>query len=258
MAKMITSLQNPLVKHLVRLHSNRDYREEQRSVLVSGFKIVSELCAQKKARNVLISDPADLPEPINAENTYIVSHEIIKKISGLEAPEGIVAEVEMPLPSTLNKMKWIVACDAISDPGNMGTIFRTALGLGWQGIFLLPNSCDPFNDKAIRAAKGATFRMPYRQGSWMELKELIAQNRLNPFVADMQGQKVDQLENQNSGLLLLNSEAHGISEEGRELCQPVSVPLVGPMESLNVAIAGGILMYLLRSTCSRGIAQPQT
>ena len=84
----------------------------------------------------------------------------MKKISGMQTPEGLVVEIEMPKPAPLEGLKYLLALDGVSDPGNVGALLRTALALGWQGIFILDESCDPFNDKALRSARGATFRLP--------------------------------------------------------------------------------------------------
>lgn len=246
MDKTIASLQHPFVKHAVKLRQNRDYRYEHRLVGLEGVKIISEVCANIKAKSILTVEPELVPDGVKAEEIILVKPEIIQKISGALAPEGIMAFVEMPMPAKLQKCRRIIALDGVGDPGNVGTLLRTALALGWDGAFLLDGCADPYNDKALRAARGASFRLPTREGNWQELDQLIKTNRLKPFAADLEGVTPSDVSLDTPLLLVLGSEAHGLSSESRQRCQKVVIPMSGKMESLNVAVAGGILMYWLQ------------
>lgn len=244
----ITSLQHELVKHLVRLRQNRAYREEHQSVLISGLKIVSEVCQQQRAKRLITCDESSIPAGMLCDEILVVNEAIMQKISGLAQPEGLLAEVVMPKTDLQvgKSLQYLIACDGINDPGNLGNLLRTALALGWQGVFLLGDCCDPFNDKALRAAKGATFRLPLLSGSWEDLNKLIQENQLQPWVADLEGTPLAQIGEQAGVLLVLSNEAHGVSKEAAQICQKVTIPMPGKMESLNVSSAGAILMYVLK------------
>ncbi|MBA3958374.1 MAG: RNA methyltransferase [Parachlamydiaceae bacterium] len=246
MAKTITSVQHPLVKHLVRLRQNHDYREEHHSVLVEGSKLIGEVCPYHPTKMVISYSLESIPIGVKADEIVLVNESVMRKISGVMSPEGIIAEVTKPASASLKDKKRILACDGVSDPGNMGTLMRTALGLGWDGFFILESSCDPFNDKALRASKGATFRIPIAFGSWNDLEQLAKENLLTCLVADMEGKPLDTCEKAKNILLVLSNEARGASAEALKLCQPITIPMPGAMESLNVAVAGGIMMYHLR------------
>jgi RNA methyltransferase, TrmH family len=239
MNQQIQSLQHPLVKHLVKLRKERAYRYENRSLIVEGIKPVLELAKTMQPKVLLSTKPHS--------NALIVSEEIMQKVSGMENPEGLLGEFPMPGFSSLQKLKYIVALDGINDPGNLGTILRTALAIGWEGAFITENSCDPFNDKAIRAARGATFRLPIRIGKWKELIEIAQQNQMPLYAADLEGKKPEEIGASKAKILVLGNEAHGPSPEILEHCEKVTIPMPGEMESLNVAVAGGILLYLLRT-----------
>ena len=170
----------------------------------------------------------------------------IKKISGLSCPEGIAAEVELPSFHSLDSKQWIVVLDGLADPGNLGTLLRTALALNWEGIFLTPSTVDPFNDKAIRASKGACFLIPLQQGSYEELDLLIKKRSQNCFVADMQGEDLYTLPPLSSAILILGNEAKGASWYSKEKGRALSIPLADKMESLNVASAGAICLFNLK------------
>lgn len=246
MAKMISSAQHPLVKHFVKLRHNRSYREDKGSVLIEGEKIIKEVCTQHEAKVFLATHEELVPKGVLFQDLIIINESIAKKISGLTFHEGIFAEIPMPESPTLKNINWLLVCDGISDPGNLGALLRSGLALGWDAAFILDNCCDPYNDKALRSAKGATFRLPLTFGSWNELQEIAKTNKLKPLVADMEGIPVSQIKEKEGFLLLLSNESHGISESAKEFCTKVTIPMLGEMESLNVAVAGGILMFALR------------
>ena len=177
----------------------------------------------------------------------------------------------------------LLALDAVQDPGNLGTLLRTALAFGWDGVFLLPGCTDPYGDKAVRASRGAALRMPVGRGDLSELRRVVEAKGLVMLAAEPEPEmapgghhKMDMqkdcddvgprgtstyLSASPSVCLVLGSEGQGLSREVLEACTPVAIPMVGGsgsgggganspgMESLNVGVAGGILMFML----SRGL-----
>ncbi len=246
MTREIISSQHPLVKHFVRLRQNHDYRDEHGSVIIEGMKMVSEVCTSHHTKVILTCDINAIPANVKADEVIVVSEAVMDKVSGVQNPEGIIAEVATPKQASLKGCKRVIACDGINDPGNLGTILRTALALGWEGAYILNNSCDPYNDKALRAGKGATFRLPLARGSWNDLKGLIKDNQWQPVAADVHGIDIREFPRLDKILLLLSSEAQGVSEEAASF-KKVKIPMPGEMESLNVAAAATICMYVLRS-----------
>lgn len=243
--KEITSVSHPLVKHLVKLREDRSYRYEQGSVLIEGIKLVNEVCQAGTVKAIMVLAQSLVPAGVDPSVVFIVSEGIMKKVSGMVSPEGVLAEVVMPDQATLVGLDHVIALDGVNDPGNMGVLLRTALALGWDGAFILSDSCDPFNDKAIRSGRGAQFRLPLMMGSAEELKQLVQENQWQPLVADIRGCAPEAIEFAPKRLLVLGNEARGPSSAVRNFCQPVTIPMPGKMESLNVAIAGSILMYVL-------------
>lgn len=241
----ISSLQHPLVKHLVKLRQKNSYRYEHQSVVIEGVKPVAEICLHTCAKVIMACNPDLLPENIQTEKLLIVPETIIEKISGMMNSEGVLAEFPMPTQSDLKNKSPLLVLDGINDPGNLGTLLRTALALGWQGVFLVGEGTDLYNEKVLRAARGAHFRLPLRQGSWGELKALAIHNQLKPLLADLEGQTPQEIKGDKI-LLILSNEAHGPSKEAMEWCQRVTIPISTKMESLNVSTAGAILMYLLQ------------
>lgn len=246
MTKEIYSLQHPFVKHLVKLRENKSYRYAERRVIVAGIKLIKEMSSNHKWLTLLHERDAAVPFAYAAEKTIAISPQVLKKITGLENPEPIAAELLMPAASDLLDAQFLLVLDHISDPGNLGTLLRTAKAFNWCGAFLMNNCVDPYNEKALRAAKGATFALPWKQGSWDELRELLAEKKIPLWAADCKGADFTQNSLPSSLALALGNEAHGLSEEIKKVAQIIGIPLLGDMESLNVASAGAILMHGLR------------
>lgn len=241
---MIASVQNPLVKYLVKLRENREYREEIGSVVISGAKLVREVAAIAAPKKIFVEESK---EAFLEGEIIQVSHAVLKKITGLPSPEPIAAEFDLPSPSTLKQKKPLLVLDAIRDPGNLGTLLRTALSFGWGGVFFLPTCADPFHEKTIRSSRAALFRLPWREGSWEELFKLQKEENLTLYIADIEGKPLSSIQPSEKVMLLLSNEAQGVAKTGEKFGEKITIPMMGEMESLNVAIAGAIIMYYLRT-----------
>lgn len=238
----ITSLQHPLVKHLVKLKKDSSYRHEKKSIIIEGFKMISELPPKYAIKSLLTTKESSLAP---SSNQFLVTEQIIKKISSLKNPEGILAEVELPQNDTFENKNCFLALDSIADPGNLGSLLRSSLAFGFEGIFLLDTCVDPFNDKALRAAKGATFHLSIQRGSWNDLKKIVTHLQLAVFVADTKGADPTTLPKQQKVLLVMGSESHGPQAIPKDInATTLSIPTSNKVESLNVGVAGAILMYL--------------
>lgn len=244
--KHIQSLQHNIVKHLVKLRENREYRSQCRTVLISGIKLIKELASMHRFKTVFVIQDSPLNFAIDTEQTYIITPSIMKKITGLPKPECIAAEIAIPEEHHINNVSYLLILDGISDPGNMGTLLRTALALGWEGVLITPNSADPFNDKALRAAKGATFKLPLHHASFEEIEHLLTSSQYSVLAADMHGTPMHHTSIRPPIALVLGNEAHGLSPSIHNRAHCIAIPMKKEMESLNVACAGAILMQFLR------------
>jgi TrmH family RNA methyltransferase len=227
LTREILSLQHPFIKHLVKLRTDKDYRHEHKEVLVTGRKLVKELSPLK-----IFVDKND-----SCSDGIKVSFEILQKITGQKNPEGIAGLMPLPEEKDLSLFQKLIVFDHIQDPGNLGTLIRTALALGFHGGILLNNSVDPFNDKAIASSKGAVFRFPLATMTVEALEKLPH----TWYVASLEG--TPHRDWKWPGLLILGNESKGSSLQTHPKAIPISIPMDGDMESLNVAIAGGILIH---------------
>lgn len=241
--KEITSKDHPLVKHFTKLRINRGFRYEMRRVVVEGEKLVYDVLKQLPYHHLLVLDREAVPPSFDPAHVCFVTEEIMKKISGMQHPPRMMAEFEMPSESSLKGLNWVLALDRLQDPGNLGTLFRTALALGWQGIFLIDDTVDPYNDKALRASVGSTLLLPWRAGTHKEFEAWAEKESLPVFIADLKGSPP---EVQEKGCLVLGQEGGGVQKLLKERYSVFTIPLHNSVESLNVAVAGGILMHTMR------------
>lgn len=230
-AKELFSLQHPLVLEAVSIRKEREARERSNLALVIGRKMADELAVEV----LFTAEREGLPP---ARETYFVTEEILAKITGLKKTDGYAALVKKPKESDLTHKTKLLFLDQLQDPGNVGTLFRSALALGWEGIGLLPGSVDPFNDKALRAAKGATFRLPYQTISLADFP------RHTLYAAHLSGIPLDKVVPTPPFALLLSQEGRGLLPTQGAI--QVQIPMAGAMESLNVAAAGAIFLYTWR------------
>lgn len=280
--KSITSTSNPFVKHCLKLRSSSSYRHSHGSALVVGATPIREVYRFQESlvektvgmHCLLLLDGAEVPEGINDISVRIVrvSSTVMKKLSGVQSTESIEAVGLMRIPTIFlnvdddqenaDRRRWflsprrVLVLDGIQDPGNLGTLLRSALAFKWDGVFLLPGCCDPYNEKALRASRGASFQLPIVCGRWIHLESLINEFQMKVIAGHPERTRISKPVSQLSqGLadslakfplcLVLGSEGSGLSETSRRVCELVSIPMAGEFESLNVSVAGGIFMYML-------------
>lgn len=232
-ARRLFSLQHPLVKHLVKLRESRAMREESQEVLIVGEEVVREVSVKRQVKTLITDRPLD----IGAKESLLASPAVLKKITGTD--DLVAAVVSLPQPVPLHNLQKIVVLEGLQDPGNAGTILRTALALGWDGAFLTPGTADPFNDKALRASRAASLFLPLQFG---KLEELGARAL---YIADIHGTDLTKIKYKQPLALLLGHETKGPSIAAKQLGQLVKIPMGGLVESLNVASAAAIFIYYI-------------
>ena len=239
MIKYIDSKQNNKVKHACSLKESK-YRKEYKEFLAEGKKTldlalfcgnVKEIFTLKEIDNI----PSDITQ-------YIVNKEVLDKIALSGSPEGIVfvSSIVERKPKTLNK---VVYLDKVSDPGNVGTIIRTALAFSYDAIILSDGCCDPYNEKAVSASKGAIFQLPILHGS---LKDFSTGKKVVVSALTDKAIDLEELKLNDPFILVLGNEASGASKEIIASADIVTKIQIANIDSLNVAVAAGILMNKLR------------
>jgi len=245
--KLITSSNNSYIKDLIKLKQKK-YRDINKLYIVEGYNILEE--AKEYVKTVIISDKND-PKTKEFINKYkdleyiLVTDEIIKKLASTQTPQGIigVCKYKEPIGTKGN----VVMLDGVQDPGNIGTIIRTAIAFNYDTIIMSEDSVDMYNDKVIRATQGAIFKVNViRTDLKTKIEEQKKQNYYVIGTSLRNAINLDKLEKPKKHVLILGSEGNGISEEVLNKTDiNVIIPINKEMESLNVGVASGIMMYYL-------------
>lgn len=243
LTKKVTSLQHPFVLHCRKLRKNGRYRKEKASVFVGGKTLVQELSAFMPIEVLVTLEPAP---SIPAKQRYVVPFEVLKKMSGLEHPDGFAAEVRLPEKKGLERVKNLLVLDELADPGNVGTLLRSAEAFGWDGVVVTPKTVDIWNEKVIRASRGAVFRLNIEQKTPEEVLLWVKRKKAELFVADLKGKKVQMGKYPTPKALVLSSEAFGPGVWHKGLAEKITIPMKPATESLNVSCAGAILLFAMR------------
>ena len=239
MIKEITSKDNNKLKHAASLKESK-YRKEYNEFLSEGYKSLEMAMLSGNVKEIFTVKPIEgIPNDITQ---YLVKEDLLKKISSNKNPEGVVfvCNIVNRKPKKLNK---VVYLDHINDPGNMGTIIRTALAFDYDAIIVSEGSCDIYNEKVVSASKGAIFSLPIFHGELNEYREgrKVIVSALNEKAVD-----IKDVQKPDSFILVVGNEANGVSEAIIASADIVTKIEIKNIDSLNVAIATGILMDHLR------------
>lgn len=236
---MITSLQNETIKEIMKLKQKK-YRDEKDLFLVEGYHLVEE-ARKANCIQMLITT---LEEKF-VEKTLYVSDKVMEKLAFTKSPQPIMAICYKNKSQELLKAgKRYLLLDGLQDPGNVGTIMRTALAFGYDQIIMSKDCVDLYNDKVIRSTQGALFQM---NTCIMELKEAITflkQQGVKVYGTCLQNaQSIDQHQTYSQMAFVMGNEGQGVHQEILDLCDERLYIPIQSIESLNVAIAAAITMY---------------
>jgi RNA methyltransferase, TrmH family len=246
---MISSLQNDKIKLAHALQGMAKARRKEGKIVLEGVRLVRDaLLAGHAPLFALTSadfDDASVLQPLRAKGveTLPVSDEVMRHVSETQQPQGILAVFPIPEPILPPVPQRILILDAIRDPGNMGTILRTAGAAGVQAVLLSPTCADPYNPKALRSGMGAHFRVPVMEMDWAGIATYS--ETLQLYIADSAGDvPYNRADWSKAWGLMIGSEAHGAGDEARSLAhQRVYIPMARSTESLNAAVAAGIILF---------------
>lgn len=238
MIKEIKSRQNEFVKEIAKL-SDPKARKEQKLFKVDGFhmlEMAKEAGLLHSVFTVKEIKGLDLPQ-------YLVSEEVLEKLSSSKTPQGAVAVCHLLEEKPIKSDK-VLYLDDVSDPGNLGTILRTALAFGYDDVILSKNCCSIYNEKALQASQGAIFKLNIvNDADLLKLKK----DGYEILATEIKGAvSLDEVSKPKKQVLVLGNEAHGVSESLLKLSDKRIRIDIENIESLNVAIAGAIAMFKLK------------
>lgn len=245
----ITSAKNPLIAHLKKLHTDRAYRAQCGQFLCEGRKLLREaLQWYPKIDTVVATEGFELPELPPGTRVVTVPESLMERISVMKSPQGVLFTCALPGERPLTVRRGMLLLDRIQDPGNLGTILRTADALDVP--VLLTNGCaDPFSEKTVRASMGAVLRTPPQSAP---MEEILAACRVQgvPLAATALAPDSEDLRrvHMNDYLVVIGSEGQGICQELLDASDKKIIILMQQRcESLNAAVAATIVLWQMRN-----------
>jgi TrmH family RNA methyltransferase len=243
---LIKSSQNQTFKNLLKLQDKK-FRRQNDVFIVEGKKQVFEISKDWDIRQIIVSQKYETIN--NFEETIILSERLFSKLSSTKSPQGIIAIVKKKhykIEELINQTGIFVVLENIQDPGNLGTIIRSADAFGAKAIFVSKESADIYSDKTVRAAMGSLFHLPVIDN--VDIKELILllkRKKITIFAASLNSKKyLNELHCSQKVAFIIGNESNGIKIETEKLVNAAfKIPMYGKAESLNVAVAASIIMY---------------
>lgn len=249
----IESVKNAKIKSVKKLHTRKG-REALGSFFIEGEHLVEEALKSNVIINeIYVEENFQIPSNwvINNIPVYLVNDKIMNDICETKTPQGIVAVCELlgRKPLTLEENGKYLLIDGVQDPGNLGTIIRTADSAGLSGVILGTGTVDLYNSKVIRSTQGSLFHLPVIKGDLVDWVEKFKKDNITVYGTALseKAKPYKQIEATESFALIVGNEGSGLSEQLLELTdENIYIPIYGQAESLNVSIATGILLYHLR------------
>ncbi len=245
----ITSRTNPLMTHIRKLAGDRKYRRTSGQMVCEGPKMLAEALKWGAKVEVLVCAegyplPADLPKDARLVE---VPADLLKSVAPTETPQKVLFLCALPargLPQALSGGRYLVL-DGLQDPGNVGTLWRTADAFGADGLFLLPGCADPWSPKTVRATMGACFRLPVWEGDLGALADLLDRHDLPLYATALREDTEDvRALDLTRSAVVIGSEGKGVSQAVLDRsAKTIKIPMTDRCESLNAAAAGTVVLW---------------
>ena len=253
----IQSKDNKTIKYIISLQQ-RKYRQKFGEYTVEGIRAVTDIGKKGFLRSILIRESKRseleplVQKDLNVSSVYVVQDPIFDKIEHSVNGQGVLGIAKKcvnDLHSFIVADGLYVALDGVQDPGNLGTIIRTAVAAGAKGIFLLKGTVDPYNEKCVRSTMSALCNIPiFEDVTLSEFYNFIKDNTIKTYVTSLENAKpYHTISYSKRTMIILGNEGNGVSREIIEMSdQAITIPMYGDIESLNVSIAAALCMYKVR------------
>jgi RNA methyltransferase, TrmH family len=249
--KYIQSSKNPVVKQWKKLLTKKG-RDQSLTYIVEGFHLVEEALKQDDTViELILVEGVEMPNKWNLDGIEMVqvSEEVGKALADTETTQGVFAVCRQKDSEALNESKTFLLLDGLQDPGNIGTIIRTAEASGIDAVVLGKGTVDLYNPKVLRSAQGSHFHLPIIKGDLSETITVLKEKGIPVYGTALEnGEEYTTVKPEGSYALIVGNEGRGMSGEILSLTdQNLYIPIYGRSESLNVAIAAGILLYYFKN-----------
>ena len=244
----ITSRKNELVAHIRKLRGSRSARRAAGEFVCDGPKLLAEALKWGAAVTTVVAEEGtSLPELPSAVRRVEVPADLLRSLSTTETPQGVLFLCRTPdlaLPERLTGGRYMVL-DGVQDPGNLGTVWRTADAFGADGLVLVHSCADPWSPKTVRSTMGACFRLPVWEADLHTLQARLDEGGV-PLYATALREDTEDLRAQDLRrcAVVIGSEGRGVSEETLALCgKTLKIPMRTRCESLNAAVAAAVVLW---------------
>ena len=246
---LIESNQNPKFKKWSKLKQKKN-RNQMQEYLIEGEHLVLEAIKTQSIKEILVregSEHLQKKEILEGNQYYVINSKLFNTLAGTETPQPIMAVCEMKKTPIINE-KRLLLLDKVQDPGNLGTLIRSAVAFGFDGIVLGDGCVDLYNEKVVRSTQGAIFKIAIEQKSLLECIKELHQNNVLVFGTSLEnGEPLQTIQRSEKMAFILGNEGQGVSKELiAEMKQNIFIEIDENIESLNVSIAGSIIMYQFR------------
>lgn len=251
----ITSRENPLIKQLVLLMENRKERNKTGLFVAEGLRLCREAAQSRlTVKTVLVTDTfmdkhSDEAKDIfdSCDNVVLISEGVASKLGNTVSSQGIFCLCEMPRLSNEVQGNKFIVLENLQDPGNIGTIIRSAQAFGMDGVVFVGNCADIYSPKVLRSTMGTVFNMPiYSFPSAVEAREELKKNgcEILGAVLDADSKKLSQIKFNDKCAVMIGNEGNGLTELAKDACDSfVYIEMSGKAESLNAAVAASVIMW---------------
>ena len=246
--EIITSRANPLLSRVRKLNSRRAFRREERSFAAEGPKLLAEaLRWGGELEAVICASGVSLPKLPARVRVVEVADSLLASIADTETPQGVVFVCKgknLELPERLAGRRYLLL-DGVQDPGNVGTIWRTADAFGADGLILCNGCADPWSPKTVRSTMGALFRLPAYESTLAAAAERLKRAGIPLYAAALREDTGDvRSVTLGKAAVIIGSEGRGVSQQALELCEKtIKIPMRARCESLNAAAAAAVVLW---------------
>lgn len=254
---IITSLHNDKLKHIRALQSAGKIRRAEKQIVLDGVRLIADaldsglqpaFALYSEEATTVDKPAAQLLERLQAQGVDCteLSPELMAQISETQTPQGILAVVPIPDLVPPKSLTLLLILDGIADPGNMGTILRTAAASGVEGVLLAPGCVDAYNAKVLRGGMGAHFRVAIRKLGWSDILEKYG--ALPMYLADAHAETAyTSVDWKQPAALIIGGEAYGANEQAQHAAaQQIAIPMSNAAELLNAAVAASVILFEAR------------
>ena len=255
---MITTNQNKQVKRILKLKKSARERRKEKLFIVEGIRMFEEIPEDRLYKTYVTEEFLEAHrELFQKKNPELVSSQIMKELSDTMTPQGVLALVkirEFHMEQLARNDALLLVLENLQDPGNLGTILRTGEGAGVTGIIMSRDTVDIYNPKVIRSTMGSIFRVPFVYADDMnEVIRFLKKNQITTYAAHLDGTNYTKEDYNKGTAFFIGTEGNGLSRElTRAADHMIRIPMNGKVESLNAAMAAGLLMYEARRQREKG------